>query len=773
MKRLSIGLLGLFLCSSSLAHAQNFAKQFALTPPSQFLSGSVASKSAMEMSDDLMLSLDRALLEAPLLFLPTVVTDSTPTGVTTSFGAKQVFFREQGSSVFLMQPMEGHSVIAPYQPEKIIAEFPVREKTADRLLIDFKKGFENLIIQVPASSQDDWDIAAPVTASYLRDPIAQDDVFGFYHVAQLGGGYPATVTLSYAFMPDREPSFDPVRAPEEEPWQVGYFLSPPVYKTGSTEAQQFIARWDTTQPIIFSISPNTPKEFRHAIRDGIEAWNDAFGRRVVQAKIAPEGTLIGDPRYNVFQWLDAGENAVLARADWHLHPMSSEVLHGNVIFFSGWAVANRRDAERMLKFLEATKGNALEEKPTSPLLGLKGFETASLCEGYEPDASMTAMLSRMASGEIPENRILPLMQRVVKGVAMHEIGHVLGLRHNFGGSLSTQIASQENKRDVDSVIMGGKRSINGLLPSSSVMDYLIFEDEIRMEGPGEYDRAAIRWGYAVDDEKRKSMYLPVFCTDEDTLGDADCQRYDAGIDPIVWRATQADYYVDLFNRELLEDIQKPEEKKSKKEIERDWLYRLRWNPMLVGLMRYLVKDFSVRDIGGKRAQDRRLEAAKKLAPYLWVEERGEWAPISQILRSATLARLQSQPSEQDDKTMMRLETMISTARHRTVEVVLKRLSNLRSHLAPDALSPLYVAFAGLAGNAGVGTWMADDDDARFAAASFLMSRDNEKSEAAREKLIAQLKKNISYFESQQMPDEVAFEKQLLTFILLSNPSRRL
>jgi hypothetical protein len=86
----------------------------------------------------------------------------------------------------------------------------------------------------------------------------------------------------------------------------------------------------------------------------------------------------------------------------------------------------------------------------------------------------------------------------------HEIGHDLGLRHNFKGSLVEPT-------------------------SSSVMDYTDFETRIAMANhPGSYDVAAVRYLYGLDAE----LPSDPFCTDEAVGIDPDCQRFDTGADPL-------------------------------------------------------------------------------------------------------------------------------------------------------------------------------------------------------------------------------------------------
>jgi hypothetical protein len=87
-----------------------------------------------------------------------------------------------------------------------------------------------------------------------------------------------------------------------------------------------------------------------------------------------------------------------------------------------------------------------------------------------------------------------LMGQLIRFVSSHEVGHTLGLRHNFGSSSTVPVENLRNKKWVEA---------NGHTPS--IMDYARFnyvaqpEDNISEAGLfpriGEYDNWAIEWGY--------------------------------------------------------------------------------------------------------------------------------------------------------------------------------------------------------------------------------------------------------------------------------------
>ena len=87
-----------------------------------------------------------------------------------------------------------------------------------------------------------------------------------------------------------------------------------------------------------------------------------------------------------------------------------------------------------------------------------------------------------------------LMGQLIRFVSSHEVGHTVGLRHNYGSSSTVPVENLRNKAWVEA---------NGHTPS--IMDYARFnyvaqpEDNISPVGLfpriGDYDKWAIEWGY--------------------------------------------------------------------------------------------------------------------------------------------------------------------------------------------------------------------------------------------------------------------------------------
>jgi hypothetical protein len=156
---------------------------------------------------------------------------------------------------------------------------------------------------------------------------------------------------------------------------------------------------------------------------------------------------------------------------------------------------------------------------------------------------------------IPEWFIGPVLSELVS----HEVGHTLGLRHNFKASSIYSLAA------INSADFKGQKPFAG-----SVMDYLpinvvLGEDgklqgDIDMIGIGPYDEWAIQYGYGFGDldEVLARVAEPelAYGTDEDTYGpDPLARRYDFAADPLDFAGSRM-RIVEMAREKLLSDFVK-------------------------------------------------------------------------------------------------------------------------------------------------------------------------------------------------------------------------
>ncbi len=156
---------------------------------------------------------------------------------------------------------------------------------------------------------------------------------------------------------------------------------------------------------------------------------------------------------------------------------------------------------------------------------------------------------------MPESFIGPLLADLVS----HEVGHTLGLRHNFKAS------SLYTLEEINSEELKGKKAFSG-----SVMDYLpinlrLKEGEVQgdyaMIEVGPYDMWAIEYGYTFEKDLSKILSRTSepelqFATDEDTSGpDPLARRYDFSKNPLEYVQEQM-ILIERFRKKLLTDYVK-------------------------------------------------------------------------------------------------------------------------------------------------------------------------------------------------------------------------
>lgn len=324
------------------------------------------------------------------------------------------------------------------------------------------------------------------------------------------------------------------------------------------------------QTIRFYVDRSVPKRWRPFFRKGIEVWNDAYTlieRPNAVKAILPEDPdwpsdfELSDARFNTISWDLAPSTFSMGIAK--VDPRSGEIIKCDVAMGDSWVKAYLEDLElELLNFSQfahtaSTLRSALLDIDPGDLSTLKkknrtrqvrmdkegrkarSFGFAAFLQAIEPVAKDPHEL--LGSG----------LQEVVS----HEVGHCLGLRHNFKGSMGISRECLENPSCT---------AKHGT--SASVMDYIAMNlpknsshmTHVWSPTIGAYDKLAIRYGYthsaSTDAEAavilkeilREAESLQSCYDEENNYGeDPSCIDYDLSSDPVAYFDGQVSLFAEV------------------------------------------------------------------------------------------------------------------------------------------------------------------------------------------------------------------------------------
>ncbi|REK09022.1 MAG: DUF5117 domain-containing protein [Planctomycetota bacterium] len=363
--------------------------------------------------------------------------------------------------------------------------------------------------------------------------------------------------------------------------RVGYFLT--VVKDWSKDSDddrfvRYINRWDLQKadpkadvsppkkPIIFYLEKTIPYAYRKPIREGIEEWNKAFEKAgfvnaiEVRQQRDSDDWDPEDINYNTFRWITA--NAGFAMGPSRVNPRTGQILDADVIFDADFLQFWRREYENFTpEAVARMTGGALDLRTYQEQMEHSGHQhPGGICEFHHGLSRELAFGAHVLATRTtnPADREKLVVQGL-KEVTMHEIGHTLGLRHNFKASTMLSLEEINDTEKTDKL---------GL--TSSVMDYApanIMPQDAKQgdyfsSTIGPYDMWAIEYGYKplsgdTEGEVEELRKIAARCgdpqlayaTDEDTRGidpDPLSNRYDMGSDPIAYAKMRAKLIGELW-----------------------------------------------------------------------------------------------------------------------------------------------------------------------------------------------------------------------------------
>jgi hypothetical protein len=337
------------------------------------------------------------------------------------------------------------------------------------------------------------------------------------------------------------------------------------------KAFPFAAASVPTKPITFWLDRNIPARYLNSVKAGVLEWNKAFEKigylNVMQVEVEPEkdGPALAATRHSSIRWYLDTDPGALAYGPSISDPRSGEILDADIAISNNWV--------RLLR-------EVLVERAPFPVIGtvagsqqlsddlhlshnhLPGKHADRFCEYGSfalAQAQFNLQLLQMRGQIEPGSpEVERLVNAVLKDVVMHEVGHTLGLRHNFRAST---VVPTEKLNDPQYTL------VNGI--SGSVMDYNGVNipsngaqyGRFAMDTLGAYDYWVIEYAYKPIDPVSESAELAAIAarssepqlaygSDEELRAgfDPEVNQYDLGNDPMAYAKLRFGHARELWER---------------------------------------------------------------------------------------------------------------------------------------------------------------------------------------------------------------------------------
>ncbi len=304
-----------------------------------------------------------------------------------------------------------------------------------------------------------------------------------------------TISVRYSFIKYPENNFEP----RIENQRIGFFSERKtnLSSTEITPYEDLINKWhlekkDTNKdksvpikPIVFWIENTTPYELRPIIEKAVLSWNLAFEEAgfidAIEVKIQPDDAKwsAGDIRYNTIRWTSSPNPPFGGYGPSFTNPRTGEILGADI----------------MLEWIYLTNRIRYSE-----IFENQDAENNEICH-YSSIKQQNRLFGKIVSEalDLDDSDLSRLYEEDLYQLILHEVGHTLGLNHNFAAS---------TLHDNESIHNPEITYKEGL--SSSVMDYhsLNIAPLGKEQGqyadikPGKYDVLAIKYAYTPNLSKK-------------------------------------------------------------------------------------------------------------------------------------------------------------------------------------------------------------------------------------------------------------------------------
>jgi hypothetical protein len=195
---------------------------------------------------------------------------------------------------------------------------------------------------------------------------------------------------------------------------------------------------EPVEPIVYYLDRGAPEPIRSALLDGARWWNQAFEaagyKNAFRVEMLPEGADLMDLRYNVIQWVHRATRGWSYGAG-VIDPRTGEIIKGHVTLGS----------------LRVRQDYLIAEGLLAP---------------YESGKPVSPKMQEMALARLRQ-------------LAAHEVGHTLGLEHNYSSSTVNRSSVMDYPPPLVKLAADGSIDISDAYAT----------------GIGAWDKVSIAWGY--------------------------------------------------------------------------------------------------------------------------------------------------------------------------------------------------------------------------------------------------------------------------------------
>jgi hypothetical protein len=198
------------------------------------------------------------------------------------------------------------------------------------------------------------------------------------------------------------------------------------------------AKSEAVKPIIYYLDNGTPEPIRSALMEGASWWNQAFEAagyiNAFQVKLLPDSADAMDIRYNTINWVHRSTR--------------------------GWSY-----------------GGGVTDPRTGEII--KGQVTLGSLRVRQDYLIAQGLLAPFENGVPANNKMLKMALERLKQLAAHEVGHTLGLMHNYASSVNDRASVMDYPHPLITLDAAGNIDMSKA-----------YDDKI-----GAWDKVSITWGY--------------------------------------------------------------------------------------------------------------------------------------------------------------------------------------------------------------------------------------------------------------------------------------